>query len=309
MKYIGIDLHATNSVVAIVDAQEQVLYCKRHANRLQHILALLRPYRDSGCVAAVESTYNWYWLIDGLKAEGFDVRLANSAALPQYPGLKYSDDETDAIKLARLLARGILPEGYIYPVEERGVRDLLRRRLVLVRTRAQQLTAIDGLLARHLGASMTSSLLKRLDASSLCALPLPKEAVLQALAHLRVREVLDCEVAALEEHLTDRLAKREDVRLLKTVPGIGSILAATIALEVGDTSAGSPMPGVSLPIAGWSRVRGFPMARSRVTATPNVATVIWPGRSWRRRCLPNAGHRRRKAFIANARPNATSSLH
>lgn len=164
MKYIGIDLHATNSVVAIVDAQEQVLYCKRHANRLQHILALLRPYRDSGCVAAVESTYNWYWLIDGLKAEGFDVRLANSAALPQYPGLKYSDDETDAIKLARLLARGILPEGYIYPVEERGVRDLLRRRLVLVRTRAQQLTAIDGLLARHLGASMTSSLLKRLDA-------------------------------------------------------------------------------------------------------------------------------------------------
>jgi hypothetical protein len=64
MKYIGIDLHATNSVIAIVDAQEQVLYCKRHANRLQHILALLRPYRDSGCVAAVESTYNWYWLID-----------------------------------------------------------------------------------------------------------------------------------------------------------------------------------------------------------------------------------------------------
>ncbi|MGH8772313.1 MAG: transposase, partial [Burkholderiales bacterium] len=149
-------------------------------------------------------------------------------------GLKYSDDETDAIKLARLLARGILPEGYIYPVNERGVRDLLRRRLVLVRTRAQQLIAIDGLLARHLGASLRSGSLKRLDAASLRTLPLPEDATLQALAHLRVREVLDCEIAALEEHLTQRLAQREDVRLLQTVPGIGSILAATIALEVGD---------------------------------------------------------------------------
>jgi transposase len=234
MKYIGIDLHATNSVIAIVDAQEQVLYCKRHANRLQDIIVLLRSYRDSGCVAAVESTYNWYWLIDGLKAEGFDVRLANSAALPQYRGLKYSDDETDAIRLARLLARGLLPEGYIYPVGERGVRDLLRRRLVLVRTRAQQLIAIDGLLARHLGTSMAGASLKRLDVASLCALPLSKDAALQALAHLRVRETLDGEIAALEKHLADRLTQREDVRLLKTVPGIGSILAATIALEVGD---------------------------------------------------------------------------
>ncbi|HET6757550.1 MAG TPA: transposase, partial [Burkholderiales bacterium] len=174
---------------------------------------------------------------------------------------------------------------------------------------AQQLTAIDGLLARHLGASMTSSLLKRLDASSLCALPLPKEAVLQALAHLRVREVLDCEVAALEEHLTDRLAKREDVRLLKTVPGIGSLLAATIALEVGDigrfANAGC--------FASYCRlVASTRISNGKVKGhgqSPKVATVIWPGRSWRRRCLPNAGHRRRKAFIANARPNATSSLH
>jgi transposase len=211
-----------------------VLYCKRHANRLEDILVVLRAHQDSGCVVAVESTYNWYWLIDGLKAEGFDVRLANSAALPQYDGLKYSDDETDAIKLARLLARGLLPEGYIYPVEERGVRDLLRRRLVLVRTRAQQLIAIDGLLARHLGASMTGVSLKRLDAAALHALPLSEEAALQALAHLRVRQTLDHEIAALEKHLKTRLAERADVRLLQTVPGIGSILAATIALEVGD---------------------------------------------------------------------------
>ena len=77
----------------------------------------------------MESTYNWYWLVDALMAAGYQVHLANTAAIVQYSGLKYSDDDTDAAWLAKLLRLGLLPEGYIYPKAERAVRDLLRRRL------------------------------------------------------------------------------------------------------------------------------------------------------------------------------------
>jgi transposase len=81
----------------------------------------------------VESTYSWYWLVDGLMEAGFPVCLAHTGVMAQYAGLKYSNDLSDARYLAHLLRLGILPTGYIYPKEERGLRDLLRRCLLLVR--------------------------------------------------------------------------------------------------------------------------------------------------------------------------------
>ena len=76
----------------------------------------------------VESTYNWYWLVDGLMDADYRVHLANPAAIQQYSGLKYSDDHSDARWLGHLLRLGVLPEGYIYPKADRAVRDLLRKR-------------------------------------------------------------------------------------------------------------------------------------------------------------------------------------
>jgi len=79
----------------------------------------------------VESTYNWYWLVDGLMEEGYKVHLANPSAIKQYEGLKHSDDVREAFFLAQLLKLGILPEGYIYPKEERPVRDLLSCHMIM----------------------------------------------------------------------------------------------------------------------------------------------------------------------------------
>jgi transposase len=61
----------------------------------------------------IESTYNWYWLVDGLMEARYRVHLANPAAIQQYNGLKYTDDHSDARWLAHLLRLGVLPEGYI----------------------------------------------------------------------------------------------------------------------------------------------------------------------------------------------------
>jgi transposase len=92
-------------------------------NELPAILKALEPFHDELVGTAVESTYNWYWLVDGLAEHGYRMHLVNTAAVPQYAGLKYSGDVSDARHLAHLMRLGILPEGYIYPRGERNKGD------------------------------------------------------------------------------------------------------------------------------------------------------------------------------------------
>ena len=111
----------------------------------------------------MESTYNWYWLVDGLMDQGHRVHLANTAAIQQYEGLKYTDDHSDARWLAHILRLGVLPEGYIYPKEERAVRDLLRKRSQMVRQRTANLLSIQNLITRNTGSSISANRIKALD--------------------------------------------------------------------------------------------------------------------------------------------------
>jgi hypothetical protein len=98
--YAAIDLHSNNSVLAIIDETDAPLRQRRLPNDLPAILKELEPFREEITGIVVESTYNWYWLVDGLKAHGYRLHLANTAAVPQYAGLKYSGDESDARHLA-----------------------------------------------------------------------------------------------------------------------------------------------------------------------------------------------------------------
>src|SRR5262249_26819755 len=105
--------------------------------------------------------FNWYWLVDGLMAAGYRVHLANTTAIQQYKGLKYTDDAHDARWLAKMLRLGILPEGYIYPKEARAVRDLLRRRAQLVRQRTTNLLSMTNQFARLTGCGVSVTLVLR----------------------------------------------------------------------------------------------------------------------------------------------------
>src|SRR5215831_19692568 len=123
MKYCGIDLHSNNSVVIVSDDEDRIVLQKRLANDLGQIRVVLEPHREELVGVVVESTYNWYWLVDGLLDAGYQVHLANTAAIKQYEGLKATNDRDDARWLAHLLRLGILPEGYVYPKEDRAIRD------------------------------------------------------------------------------------------------------------------------------------------------------------------------------------------
>src|ERR1700731_4850344 len=108
MMYSGIDLHSNNSVVAVIDDVDRVVAQKRLPNDITKIVGFLARWKDELAGVVVESTYNWYWLVDGLQDAGFQGHLANTSAIKQYEGLKHSGDFTDAAHLAQLLRLGIL---------------------------------------------------------------------------------------------------------------------------------------------------------------------------------------------------------
>jgi len=157
----GIDLHSTNSLIALLTSEGELISQKRLANNLQGILEHLSPYQESIEGLVVESTYNRYWLVDGLMDAGYKMHLANIAAIQQYSGLKYTDDPYDARWLAELLRLGILPEGYICPKEERAARDLMRKRSALVHHKVTQMLSVQTLWTRNTGRSISANRLRK----------------------------------------------------------------------------------------------------------------------------------------------------
>jgi transposase len=231
--YSGIDLHSNNSLVVVIDEADRVVYRRRLPNELAKVLEALEPYRGELAGVAVESTYNWYWLVDGLQAAGYQVHLANPARMKRYDGLKRSGDDTDALQLAHLLRLGILPTGYIYPAAQRALRDLGRRRLQLVRHRTMHVLAVENVPARETGTRMTGDQVKRLSAQQIEALGFGEDVRLGMQANVAVIGTLNAEIAKLERRLLQQLKPRPEYALLGTVPGIGRILGPIILLETG----------------------------------------------------------------------------
>ncbi|MDK2662075.1 transposase [Cupriavidus sp. LEh21] len=186
MEYSGIDLHSNNSVVTVIDEADRVMAEKRLPNDLMKILLFLAPWRDELAGVVVESTFNWYWLVDGLQEAGFQVHLANTTAIKKYDGLKHRGDETDARYLAHLLRLGILPTGTILPPQHRAVRDLARKRMQLVRSRTSHILAVENITARQYGNRITSNQVKRLGEEAIDQMHLPDDVALAVRATVAV---------------------------------------------------------------------------------------------------------------------------
>src|SRR6202521_3620316 len=190
MKYCGIDLHSNNSVVVVSDEGDRIVLQKRLPNDLGQIQAALEPHREELVGVVIESTYNWYWLVDGLMDAGYQVHLAHPSAIKKYEGLKYSGDFADAAYLAHLLRLKLLPEGYIYPREERAARDLSRKRLQLVRYRTAQVLSIENIVARQTGARMRGEVVKRLTGEQVEALGFVPDVTLAVESNRAVMQAL-----------------------------------------------------------------------------------------------------------------------
>jgi transposase len=232
--YAGIDLHSSNNFVGIIDEADKRLYGKRLPNRLDNVLMALEPFRDSLESVVVESTFNWYWLVDGLQEHGYAVHLANPSAIQQYEGLKHTDDIWDAFWLAHMRRLNILPEGYIYPKEHRAVRDLLRRRLLFVRHSTSHILSLQSMISRNLGFKMSNNEIRKLKPKDIDGLFTCPNLVFMANNSLSAIKFLKKISLDIEKKVKSQVKMRKEFLMLNTIPGIGNILGLTISLEVGD---------------------------------------------------------------------------
>ncbi|MDD2389633.1 MAG: IS110 family transposase [Desulfobacterales bacterium] len=198
------------------------------------MLDCLEPYKKDLQGVVVESTYNWYWLVDGLQDHGYKILLANPAAIKQYEGIKYSDDKWDALWLAHMLKLGILPQGYIYPKETRPMRDMLRRRMLFVRQRTADILSFQSMITRNTGGRISVNNIKKLTEESLGQLFSDPDLFFLAQRYLSIIELLSQQVKMIEKQAMGTIGLSERFKWLSTITGVGKILAMTIMMEVGD---------------------------------------------------------------------------
>jgi transposase len=232
--YCGIDLHSNNGYVVIMDELLNQVAERRLGNDLRNYLRFLEPHREELVSIGVESTYNWYWLVDGLKESDYNVRLMNPSKASNLKELKHTGDRHDAGWIATMQVLGIMPEGYIMPPEERCLRDLLRRRSFMVKERGRILKSMQNVFARSAGKQVSSDQLLKWDTDMIKAAlkdPLVAESVLVLVPVVRT---LTAQIHALERLALQHGRLREEFSVLQTAKGIGNVLAMAIMCETGD---------------------------------------------------------------------------
>jgi transposase len=232
--YCGADLHANNVFLTLCDRSGKRVMERRVKANLESVNAALDRYWPRIERVAVESTYNWYWFVDGLRGQGRDVRLANPAKMDQYNGLKVGNDASDAGWIAEQLRLGILPESYVYPPEVRPIRDLLRRRMLIVRQRVQSLLSLESLFARHGWMWPGAQRIKSWTAENIKALKTDAFTEVQAQVLLELIGKQEGVSEWIESTVLKAVKPKAEYERIQRVPGIGPILGMVVILESGE---------------------------------------------------------------------------
>jgi transposase len=230
----GIDLHSNNVVIGVMNQNGKRVAHRKLECDLKQVTEFLGPHKPQLQSMAVESTFNWYWLLDGLREKGYPIDLANPAKIVQYNGLKHVDDKDDAFHLAELQRLNILPKAHVYDPELRPVRDLLRRRAGLVHQRTALLLSFKSLYARTTGQALDLADAKKMEPEE--APKLYQHPANQLIAQVQAEHIqaLDKSIRRLEKAVLTCAREIPMYEKLLTIPGIGKILAMTITMEVGD---------------------------------------------------------------------------
>src|SRR2546425_4420442 len=233
--YCGIDLHVKTMYICILDSAGQVLVHRNVPSTPEGFLEIVAPYRDDLVVAA-ECMSPWSWLADLCAAEGIAFVLGHALAMKAIHGGKAKNDKIDSHKIAVLLRGGMLPQAYVYPAAMRSTRDLIRRRLHLVRKRGQLLAHIQNTRAQYNLPVFGRKLAYRANRDGVVE-HFPDPSVQKSIAvDLALIDQYDALVIDIELTIV-REAKRHNAdafHRLRSVPGIGKVLALTILYEIHD---------------------------------------------------------------------------
>ena len=233
--YCGIDLHARRMYICVLDGQGKILVHRNGPATPEHLLAMLAPYREDG-VVAVECIFTWYWVADLCAEEGIPFVLGHALYMKAIHGGKAKNDKIDAHKIAVLLRGGMLPMAYVYPRAIRATRDLLRRRCHFMRKRAELITHIQNTASQCLLPRFGKKIAYHGNRTDLAEQFTDPEVRKSIETNLALLDHYDRLLTDLELHLT-RSAKVHDANAfyrLRSVPGIGQILARVLLYEIHD---------------------------------------------------------------------------
>lgn len=235
--YCGIDLHAKTMYVCIVDKVGKVLCHKNVPANKEALLRVIAPYRENLAIA-VECMFCWYWLADVCAAEGITFVLGHALYMKAIHGGKAANDRIDSEKIAMLLKSGMLPKAFVYPAQQRGARDLMRRRLFFVHRRSELLAHVQMTFQQYNLPPPTTDLVHHKSRNEL-DIPFSDEAVARMVkTDLATIGHLTTQIHNLESFVTSQVKLKGEIgfniALLRSVPGIGPVLSATIFYEIHD---------------------------------------------------------------------------
>src|SRR5262245_23350207 len=231
--YVGVDLHARTLYVCVLDQAGTIKLSRNLPARPEPFLKAVEPFRPDLLVGC-ECVHCWYWLADTCAAEGIPFALGHAWAMRAVHASKTKSDCQDAEAIARLLRGGNFPLAYAYPQERRGLRDLLRTRLRLVRQRAELYGHIHT-VRRQLNLEPVGSDVKYKSKRDDVAADIPDEHTRRGIeARLNLLGPLDTEIRRLERDIEVAAEEHYPAELatLQTIPGVGRIISLTILLEI-----------------------------------------------------------------------------
>jgi transposase len=231
----GVDLHTRSMYVCVQNQEREVLLHRNLPANPESFLGAMRPFREDLAVA-VECLFTWYWLADLCAKEEIQFVLGHALYMRAIHGAKAKNDRIDSLKIATLLAGGLIPQAYVYPAETRADRDLARRRLHFVRHRGQLLAHIQNTHHQYNLPTPGKRISYRANRDGVgegFKDPSVRESVAADLALVDHYEVV---IRDMEASLTRKMRIHDPAsfHLLKTVPGIGPVLAMTILYEIHD---------------------------------------------------------------------------
>jgi transposase len=234
--YCGIDLHARSMFVCILDRSGKTLVHKKIDCDRDDLLQVLRPYRRKNLVVAVECVFCWYWVADVCAQEGIEFVLGHALDMKAIHGGKSKNDRLDSYKIASLLRGGNLPYAYVYPRDKRATRDLMRRRTFLVRKRAELLTHIQNTNTQYNLPAFEERIDKTKDHGAIIEHFDDSIVQMSMAADVALIETFDEVIRDLELFLLHEVRKDHGhgFSLLRSIPGIGEILALTLLYEIDD---------------------------------------------------------------------------
>lgn len=232
--YCGVDLHARNMYICVIDQEKNVLAHQNIANRdTQLFLKLIEPYKHD-IVIACESTYAWYWLGDLCRSNGLEFMLGHALYMKAIHGAKVKNDRIDSRKIAMLLESGMFPIAYVYPKEKRSIRDLLRRRLYFAQIRADMFCHIQ-LMNSQVNNPALGRITKSTYKKKASLMQLDDEHNQKSIAtDLGLISRYDDIIRELEVYILEhtRECQRQDLDILQSIHGVGDIIALTILYEI-----------------------------------------------------------------------------